>query len=1274
MRFLKQRFLSPKNREEVYKLMNQHNMHSGVRAAVVILVAEFITFLNRILQWYITGNPIDSADEIVTYVCRGAFMMSAVFLLVVCLRYLKNKRDDRKLAHFAMMIFIIMSCSMGMGLAMIRDTILESLSIYMVLMVLSTCYFVINPIIVFIYESVYFVGFYFFLNRNSEDFTPLAKIVYWILWMAILIVSASRYNMVYNMAQDAERLKEVIRIDAGTGLKNRKALKEDYEETDEERKAAVFMMDMDDFQLFNDMYGSRVGDKLLETVAKALTRHFGKENVYRYGGDEYLIIYPIDRIEDPDKWIESMLKHGYDLQESALVDGEHYPFTVSTGYTYGSYSTYSELGDLMRMANRMLLRSKRSGKNRAMGEAFAETDENNLFQKIYKASEYDDLTGLSNMMHFRNRAQKILSEHDGSEQLCFIFFDIENFRLFNQVHGFEGGDQALKFFANVLRENFPEGLTARFNGDHFMALDSTDGIIDKVENIHEAMHDYKEDIHLETKAGIYLVDDYEVDASLALDKAKSACDSIKTKYDADFKFYDPTMDEEKKMEQYIIDHIDEALNEQWVKVFYQPVIRTITGQICGVEALARWDDPKYGLLSPGLFIDILERAHLITKLDCYIIEQACRDYRELADRGDPTFPISLNLSRLDFQLSNIFDTVNEIVNRYNVPKNLLHIEITESVLNDDVEFLKEQINRFHGEGYEVWMDDFGSGYSSLNTLKEYDFDVLKIDMIFLKNFDKNPKIRLILASIVNMAKHLGMQTLAEGVETPQHSRFLREIGCEKLQGYLFSSPAPLKEIIAFAKALPSGVETENLRGYYDDIGKVNLLSPDPLGNTGSWSMENALPIAMVECFNNKVKYITYNPAFVRYLNGIGIMSVAESEKLLCDTTRETVKPYMEAAAKCMQSGEEMSFDFVVKGEYCNVHGKRVAFDKATGKGVLLVVGSDYLVKRTEKPNMDNLSDEALLLWLSTRGFAEVMGYGTYDEFLENTYYFQVDLTDDRMGDYHAASARGHVREYLDSRPSYTECVHKLSIDMAKDEYKNELEAFYDRQKFLEEYKNGVTYGTTEYEMTMQEKNTWVHVNYQLNRGANGHVMGYFLCYDIESFRRRSNLIKDRAEKDELTGLYNRAYSEELMTDVLESPGDRNHIMILMDVDNFKTINDTHGHECGDVALQETAHMLHRVFGDRAIIGRAGGDEFTVLLQDTQEEDAIPLLKKMGEGNSFIYNYKQVKFTYSLGYSVYPENGESLTEVRRKADIALYRAKQEGKNTFVKYMERATREG
>ena len=306
-------------------------------------------------------------------------------------------------------------------------------------------------------------------------------------------------------------------------------------------------------------------------------------------------------------------------------------------------------------------------------------------------------------------------------------------------------------------------------------------------------------------------------------------------------------------EQFIVDNFDKALANGSIKAYYQPVIRTLTEKICSVEALARWQDPVMGLLSPFLFINVLEKYRLIHKLDLYILENICVTYNEMKSKGLPLHPFSINLSRLDFDEVDMLKAISDILKKYDVPSKAIHIEITESVMLDNTAYFRRIFDSFHDAGFAIFMDDFGSGYSSLNVLKDYSFDVLKIDMRFLSDIGSRSK--KILASVVNMAKAIGIHTLAEGVETKEQMTFLRNIGCEMLQGYYYAKPMDGELYVQYLSDTGFQVEDPEEHHYWNDVGQINFLSPDPLtendfveAENGDYGFirENAAALALIE--------------------------------------------------------------------------------------------------------------------------------------------------------------------------------------------------------------------------------------------------------------------------------------------------------------------------------------------------------------------------------------------------------------------------------------------
>ncbi len=244
----------------------------------------------------------------------------------------------------------------------------------------------------------------------------------------------------------------------------------------------------------------------------------------------------------------------------------------------------------------------------------------------------------------------------------------------------------------------------------------------------------------------------------------------------------------KKYDLHFTEKIHQAVNSGHVYVDYQPIVDTVTGKTCALEALARWDDPDRGLMYPEQFIYSLEAARLIHVLDLFVLQSVCREMGRRKKAGEKIVPVNLNMSRIDFELMDMTEAIEREIIDNDLSPRAINIELTESVAQKDPDLIRLEVDRLREKGFEVWMDDFGSGYSSLSVLQYYDFNVIKIDMCFLQSFKKNDRAKIIIRSIIDMAREMGMKTLAEGVETEEQVSFLKESRCDMIQGFYYGRP------------------------------------------------------------------------------------------------------------------------------------------------------------------------------------------------------------------------------------------------------------------------------------------------------------------------------------------------------------------------------------------------------------------------------------------------------------------------------------------------------
>ncbi|MBO7402349.1 MAG: EAL domain-containing protein, partial [Lachnospiraceae bacterium] len=300
-------------------------------------------------------------------------------------------------------------------------------------------------------------------------------------------------------------------------------------------------------------------------------------------------------------------------------------------------------------------------------------------------------------------------------------------------------------------------------------------------------------------AGIHVHTNF-VDSMKALDNAKHSCRNIGDDMNIRYRFYSDTEKDHYLRQRYIVENFKNAMDSGWFKIFYQCFLRLETGKGYGFEALARWVDPEIGVIPPSQFIPALEKYHLMHELDLYMFEQVCREIKPRYDSGLPLLPVSVNFSRQDFDYIDVPAELNKIVDHYNIgqygiDRSYFIIEITEQDMATATEKFYRQLAEIRESGFQLWIDDFGSGYSSLNVFGRFEIDLIKFDMELLRNLDShNGANREIIKAMIQVAKKLGVHTLCEGMETEDQKQFLIDAGCELAQGYLYHKPEPLAEI------------------------------------------------------------------------------------------------------------------------------------------------------------------------------------------------------------------------------------------------------------------------------------------------------------------------------------------------------------------------------------------------------------------------------------------------------------------------------------------------
>lgn len=417
-----------------------------------------------------------------------------------------------------------------------------------------------------------------------------------------------------------------------------------------------------------------------------------------------------------------------------------------------------------------------------------------LEHEKYRAS-HDTLTGLLNKEQFYIETAKLIKENR-DVKYCLVCSNIKDFKFVNELFGIEKGNEILKKQAEYMKNFIGEdSLAARLHADRFaMCMPrirfDEDLINEAITGIQEAFKNSS--FHMHIFVGVYDIHDVEERVSIMCDKANLASETIKNEYKSSVAYYTEHLLEKSIEERKIIGEFDRALDNEEFVMFLQPQV-DVSGKPFGSEALVRWQHPDKGLLAPGVFIDVLEKTGFVYRLDRYMWDKAVKQLAEWKKRGINDYHISVNISTKDFYLIDVYETFVGLVEKYDIDPKLLKLEITETALMSDFNKNMVIIKRLQKYGFDIEIDDFGSGYSSLNMLKDISADVLKIDMGFLRASENEVKGQDILESIIGLANKLGMRVITEGVEKKTQVDMLYDMGCKMFQGYYFSKPIPVDE-------------------------------------------------------------------------------------------------------------------------------------------------------------------------------------------------------------------------------------------------------------------------------------------------------------------------------------------------------------------------------------------------------------------------------------------------------------------------------------------------
>lgn len=755
-------------------------------------------------------------------------------------------------------------------------------------------------------------------------------------YIASLVVMALVLHVRLNFLENLEEKQYVLRHDPRTGCLSRYALDEQTGRL-MNRELVLVLSDLDDLRLYRDFYGHAAADTMMLSFSRAFADAFGDDATFRYGGDELVCVFT----GDTESCLEKLESCRQTLA-NFTYEGKKVPLTCSVGYVCGTAENSGRFRSMIRLADIYAGKAKQRGRNQTEGGVFSDESlrqgilDSNLYTHA-QAHEINQLTGLPDLSYFIARADEMLGTvADLEREPVLGYFKLMRLRNINSEFGYAQGDELIADTARLLRKAFSGRHVCYVTAGEFCVLCYRDEAEKGARRLHDELISYKPNLAVDSKIGFALWREGQRTISL-MDEAKLALNSI-LESERSLRFYDSALDEEIHFRRYITGHVDEAIEKGWLQVWYQPIARAVTGCVCNEEALSRWDDPKYGFLMPFRFIPVLEDSGLMYKINLNVVKTVLEHMRRKVELGVPIVPVSVNLSRRDFECCDMVREISAMVDASGFPRSMLKIEITESAFVANQEMLRRELDRFHENGFEVWLDDFGSEYSTLNLLQNLDFDLIKLDMQFMRNFSSGGKNHIIVSKVLEMAKQLGIDTLIEGVETIEHFNIMKKLGCDKIQGYLFNKPNPIDYVIGRAlNGTGLRFESEEAAPYYEAVSLVDL--NEPVRNVGkNFGVQSELPTGVIELRGSSFRFLRGNESFLQKLEGLGVINRRRGSMHLNMPMEPTPPGLYESALRCRDNDEWVSFGAIgLAGEKDIVYLRRVTDYSYRGALAMLTV-------------------------------------------------------------------------------------------------------------------------------------------------------------------------------------------------------------------------------------------------------------------------------------------------------------------------------------------------
>ena len=909
---------------------------------------------------------------------------------------------------------------------------------------------------------------------------------------------------------------------------------------------------------------------------------------------------------------------------------------------------------------------------------------------IIQSTERDALTGLYNKEFFLRYVEQYDHFHK-DKSMDAIVLDVNHFRLINERYGRPYGDSVLRRIGNALRgivERYG-AIACRKEADAFVVycphVDDYEKLLEEISA--NVIDETAPSSWIRLRMGVYANIDKGLEVERRFDRAKMASDTVKDSITKNIGIYDENLHEQQLYLEQLVEEFPYAILQNQFKVYYQPKfdIRPDAPILTSAEALVRWDHPTLGMISPGVFIPLFEENGLIQRLDRYVWQETARQIREWKDQLGYSIPVSVNVSRIDLFDPSLAEVLESTIEAHGLASSDLYLEITESAYTQEFGQIIRTANKLREMGFQIEMDDFGSGYSSLNMLSDLPIDALKLDMQFLRSAFKEDGNTHMLEVVVEIADFLNIPIVAEGVETEEQLHVLKSLGCDIVQGYYFSRPVPAAEFEPFilqkkeadkARAQEPVVSArkENLDRLAEkpesDQGSGEATSTDTPGGSRSGIQLRTASICFV--------ILAFLAALALFISDMSVSQGYERMEAASDRYIAT-----QFAASDLESGSDYLTDrarcFVVTGSvaYLEDFVEEVQTTRRRDKAVesLETLLGDSNSDAVEHLNTAlSLSNE--LIKYENKAMRLMLETGDYDLAAIPEEITSIELTaEERALSNEELKDRAQMLVFSSDYMLYKNRIREntaLCTQALIRSSSQELEQASAELSVLVKIQTGLTIlllaivlaivimiarlvrkPLTDMVKKMQEQQEITPTGVEELRFV---IRTYNKL--LEENRESQDRLSHEASHDALTGLFNRGAYDLLM----ESADTEHMALILVDVDKFKGINDTYGHAIGDKVLKRVAELLKNSFRSVDILCRIGGDEFVVVMTRVNSSMSQLVRNKIERINDLLQHPKDGLPPVSLSAGVaFSDRENPQGDIFRDADTALYRVKEAGRN-------------